>query len=67
MILYPRCRSENACLVAYCLSQHGIEWRTGVCEKTLIKCSECGKRLLISLSDEVIYDHLAGRRLSDAA
>jgi len=59
-------QAENACLVAL-LEQHGIEWRTGVCEKTLIKCSECGKRLLISLSDEVIYDHLAGRRLSDAA
>jgi len=38
------------------------EWRTGVCEKPRIKCSNCGKRLLIPLSDEVIYDHLAGHR-----
>lgn len=38
------------------------EWRTGVCEKPRIKCSDCGKRLLIPLSDEVIYDHLAGKR-----
>ena len=37
------------------------EWRPGVCEKPRIKCSECGNRLLIPLSDQIIYDHLAGR------
>jgi hypothetical protein len=36
------------------------EWRAGVCEKPRIKCSDCDKRLLIPLSDEVIYGHLAG-------
>ena len=36
------------------------EWRAGVCEKPRIKCGDCGHRLLIPLSDEVIYDHLAG-------
>ncbi len=36
------------------------EWRTGVCEKPRIKCGDCNKRLLIPLSDSVIYDHLAG-------
>ena len=36
------------------------EWRTGVCEKPRIKCSDCGNRLLIPLSDSVIYEHLAG-------
>lgn len=36
------------------------EWRTGVCEKPRIKCGDCGNRLLIPLSDSVIYDHLAG-------
>ncbi len=36
------------------------EWRTGVCEKPRIKCGDCGHRLLIPLSDAVIYDHLAG-------
>ncbi|MDR3382259.1 TOTE conflict system archaeo-eukaryotic primase domain-containing protein [Cupriavidus basilensis] len=36
------------------------EWRTGVCEKPRIKCSDCGNRLLIPLSESVIYDHLAG-------
>jgi superfamily II DNA or RNA helicase len=36
------------------------EWRAGVCEKPRIKCGDCGHRLLIALSDAVIYDHLAG-------
>lgn len=36
------------------------EWRTGVCNKPRIKCSDCTHRLLKPLSDTVIYDHLAG-------
>ncbi|SFB19923.1 hypothetical protein SAMN04515620_12512 [Collimonas sp. OK607] len=36
------------------------EWRAGVCNKPRIKCSDCGNRLLIPLSDSIIYDHLAG-------
>jgi superfamily II DNA or RNA helicase len=36
------------------------EWRPAVCEKPRIKCSECVNRLLIPLSDSVIYGHLAG-------
>ncbi|MHB8551746.1 MAG: TOTE conflict system archaeo-eukaryotic primase domain-containing protein, partial [Acidiferrobacterales bacterium] len=36
------------------------EWRAGICEKPRIKCSDCGHRLLIPVSDPVIYDHLAG-------
>jgi hypothetical protein len=36
------------------------EWRAGVCEKPRIKCGDCGNRLLIPLSDAVIYNHLAG-------
>jgi superfamily II DNA or RNA helicase len=36
------------------------EWRAGVCEKPRIKCGDCGNRLLIPLSDAVLYDHLAG-------
>lgn len=38
------------------------EWRVGVCEKPRIKCSDCGNRLWIPLSDSVIYDHVAGKR-----
>ncbi len=36
------------------------EWRAGVCEKPRIKCSDCSSRLLIPLSNAVIYKHLAG-------
>lgn len=36
------------------------EWRAGVCEKPRIKCGDCGNRLLVPLSDTVIYKHLAG-------
>jgi hypothetical protein len=36
------------------------EWRAGVCEKPRVKCGDCGNRLLIPLSDAVIYGHLAG-------
>lgn len=37
------------------------EWRAGVCEKPRVKCADCGNRLLVPLSDQTIYDHLAGR------
>ncbi len=36
------------------------EWRAGVCEKPRIKCGDCNNRMLIPLSDSVIFDHLAG-------
>jgi hypothetical protein len=38
------------------------EWRAGVCEKPRIKCGDCSHRLLIPLSDTVIYNHLAGEQ-----
>jgi len=38
------------------------EWLAGVCEKPRIKCADCSNRLLIPLSDAVIYDHLSGKR-----
>ncbi len=37
------------------------EWRAGICEKPRIKCSDCGHRNLIPLSDETLFDHLAGK------
>jgi superfamily II DNA or RNA helicase len=36
------------------------EWRAGVCEKPRIKCTDCGNRSLIPVSDAVIYQHLKG-------
>ena len=38
------------------------EWLAGVCEKPRIKCGECNNRLLIPLTDTVVYEHLAGKR-----
>ncbi len=38
------------------------EWRVGVCKKPRIKCGDCSHRLLVPLSDSVIYDHLAGKQ-----
>lgn len=38
------------------------EWLAGVCQKPRIKCADCNNRLLIPLSDEIIYAHLAGKR-----
>lgn len=38
----------------------GNEWRVGVCAKPRVKCADCDNRLLIPVSDEVIYRHLAG-------
>lgn len=38
------------------------EWRAGICEKPRIKCSDCGNRLLIPLTDAVIYKHLSGEQ-----
>ncbi|MBK5968731.1 MULTISPECIES: TOTE conflict system archaeo-eukaryotic primase domain-containing protein [Thiorhodovibrio] len=37
------------------------EWRAGLCDKPRIKCADCGHRALIPITDEVIYDHLAGK------
>ncbi|MGB5834669.1 MAG: DEAD/DEAH box helicase family protein [Thiohalocapsa sp.] len=37
------------------------EWRAGLCDKPRIKCADCGHRVLIPLTDTVIYDHLAGK------
>jgi superfamily II DNA or RNA helicase len=37
------------------------EWRDGVCDKRRVKCTDCGNRQLLPLSDSVIYDHLAGK------
>src|ERR1035437_3110326 len=40
----------------------GNEWLADVWGKPRIKCGECNNRLLIPLSDTVIYEHLAGKR-----
>lgn len=37
------------------------EWRAGVCLKPSVRCSQCPHRELRAVSDQVIYDHLAGK------
>ncbi|MBW2560882.1 MAG: DEAD/DEAH box helicase family protein [Deltaproteobacteria bacterium] len=37
------------------------EWKPGVCDKPRIKCGDCDQRLLLPVTDQVIYDHLAGQ------
>ncbi|HMM74530.1 MAG TPA: DEAD/DEAH box helicase family protein [Gammaproteobacteria bacterium] len=39
------------------------EWKPGICEKPRIKCADCRQRLLMPLTDQVIFDHLAGRHV----
>jgi superfamily II DNA or RNA helicase len=38
------------------------EWLPNICEKPRIKCGECNNRALIPLTDDVIYEHLSGKR-----
>lgn len=37
------------------------EWKRGVCQKPRMKCGDCSQRTLVPLTDQVIYDHLAGK------
>jgi len=39
----------------------GNEWRPGICEKPRIKCGDCGHRLMLPVSDEVIFGQFAGK------
>jgi hypothetical protein len=40
----------------------GNEWKPGVCHKPRVKCGDCNQRQLLPLTDQVIYDHLAGKQ-----
>ncbi|WP_260292488.1 TOTE conflict system archaeo-eukaryotic primase domain-containing protein [Sedimenticola hydrogenitrophicus] len=40
----------------------GNEWKPGVCHKPTIKCGDCNQRLLLPVTDQVIYGHLAGKQ-----
>lgn len=37
------------------------EWKRAVCHKPIVKCNRCEHRKLLSVTDQVIYDHLAGK------
>ena len=38
------------------------EWKPGVCHKPRVKCGDCNQRRLLPVTDQVIYDHLAGKQ-----
>jgi superfamily II DNA or RNA helicase len=38
------------------------EWRPGICHKPRVKCGQCDQRHLLPVTDEVLYDHLAGKQ-----
>jgi superfamily II DNA or RNA helicase len=39
----------------------GNEWKPGVCLKPNVKCGNCPQRQLLPVTDQVVYDHLAGK------
>jgi len=40
----------------------GNEWKPGVCHKPRVKCGECSKRVLLPVTDDVIFNHLSGKQ-----
>ncbi len=38
------------------------EWNSTYCDKPRVKCNKCQNRQYVSLTDKVIYDHLAGKQ-----
>ena len=39
----------------------GNEWQPGICHKPRVKCGQCDQRLLLPMTDQVIYEHLTGK------
>jgi superfamily II DNA or RNA helicase len=39
----------------------GNEWKPGICNKPRIKCGDCNQRLLLPVTDQMIYEHLTGK------
>uniref|UniRef100_UPI0027BA9536 TOTE conflict system archaeo-eukaryotic primase domain-containing protein n=1 Tax=Desulfobulbus sp. TaxID=895 RepID=UPI0027BA9536 len=37
------------------------EWKPGVCHKPKVKCGDCSQRLLLPVTDQVLFDHLSGK------
>ena len=40
----------------------GNKWESGTCDMRRIKCADCRHRLLLPVTDRVIYGHLAGKQ-----
>ena len=58
--VYPVRWENNAGRSGYSLACHN-EWKPGVCGKPTTKCSDCHNQSWKSVTDQVIYDHLAGK------
>ena len=39
----------------------GNAWKPGICQKPKVKCSDCNHRQLLAVTNQVIFDHLAGK------
>ncbi|WP_233189397.1 TOTE conflict system archaeo-eukaryotic primase domain-containing protein [Geothermobacter hydrogeniphilus] len=59
--VYPR-RWESAKGTSGYTPACGNEWKSGICHKPRVKCGDCSQRQLLPVTDQVIYDHLAGRQ-----
>jgi len=40
----------------------GNEWKPGICHKPRVKCGDCNQRLMLPVTDRVMYNHLAGNQ-----
>ena len=58
--VYPR-RWESAKGASGYSPVCGNEWKPGMCCKPKVKCGNCAHRLLLPLTNQVFYDHLAGQ------
>jgi len=58
--VYPR-RWESAKGTSGYSPVCGNEWKPGICGKPKVKCGDCSGRLLLPVTDQVFYDHLAGK------
>lgn len=60
--VYPIRWENNAGRSGYSPACHN-EWKPNVCGKPAIKCSQCPNQSWESVTDRVIYDHLAGKHV----
>lgn len=40
----------------------GNEWKPRLCKKPRVKCGDCSQRQLLPITNQVLYDHLAGQQ-----
>ena len=58
--VYPQ-RWESAKGTSGYAPSCGNEWKPGVCYKPTVKCGDCNQRQFLPLTNQVLYDHLAGK------